>query len=284
MAPTNHQSPRALPDLLLYPEGVRYLNDLLAFKQSRNRRYSLRSFAKALGLPVSTLSAILNGTRKLLPANAALIAERLAFSAVEQHYFVLLAETELMRGEKNEAKLQAKLNEAAWLIRASRGEGVRALDFVPEWYHLALVEWASRTQEISCRDLREFGLRIGLAEAQVDSAIAMLLDKKILSVTSSGALSRQTDRILLTSDVSNPVFRRMHEAITERALVALRTQSPGQRYSVTEFITLDSEGFRKLKELTNQYLDQAQYESNRVKNADRLYCISLHAFRMEESK
>src|SRR5206468_591262 len=59
----------------------RLLGEELARRQSRNRRYSLRAFARDLAVHHSTLSRVLRGRQRVLPATLAAIAARLRLTS-----------------------------------------------------------------------------------------------------------------------------------------------------------------------------------------------------------
>lgn len=62
----------------------RGLNEKLAQARSKNPSYSLRSFARKLGLTPGALSSILNGKRRVSPKMALRIVERLTLSPTER--------------------------------------------------------------------------------------------------------------------------------------------------------------------------------------------------------
>jgi DNA-binding transcriptional regulator YdaS (Cro superfamily) len=57
------------------------LRDELDRRRARNRRYSLRSFARFLGVDHSTLSQIIRGRRRLTPRTIGPMGERLGLAA-----------------------------------------------------------------------------------------------------------------------------------------------------------------------------------------------------------
>ena len=63
----------------------------LTRRQSRNPSYSLRSFAKALGISATALSEALNGKRCLRRDSAQKIADRLAIPPEDRPKFILSA-------------------------------------------------------------------------------------------------------------------------------------------------------------------------------------------------
>lgn len=93
--------------ILSYTDYRAFLRDELSRRQARNARYSLRSFARDLGLAPPRLSDILRGRYGLSGAAAAELAARLRMSEEESFHFRDLAEAE--HGRSRLARENARL-------------------------------------------------------------------------------------------------------------------------------------------------------------------------------
>ncbi len=71
------------------------LQQTLFSKQQKNRRYSLRAFARDLKISPSFLSEVLNGKYGISKQLAGQIADRLGFSSEENQHFCSLADLEV---------------------------------------------------------------------------------------------------------------------------------------------------------------------------------------------
>src|SRR4051812_21328836 len=72
----------------------RFFRDACEDRCQRNSRYSLRAFARDLGISAPRLSKILNGRHGLSVEAASEIARRLGLSESEQDLFMALVESE----------------------------------------------------------------------------------------------------------------------------------------------------------------------------------------------
>lgn len=87
-----------------------YLKALLAERVARNSSYSLRSFAKTIGLAHSTLSLVIKGTKSLSLERCMDVAMRLNLSKVEQEYFSLLVQMEKLKDQEEIAFIRERLD------------------------------------------------------------------------------------------------------------------------------------------------------------------------------
>jgi len=88
-----------------------WLTLILKEKKSTNARYSLRAFARDLGLPPAHLSQVLKNNGGISPRVAKQITQRLAMSESETEWFCLLVRAEDSRSKKDRIEAQQKMNQ-----------------------------------------------------------------------------------------------------------------------------------------------------------------------------
>lgn len=142
-----------------------YLQAELASRCARNPRYSLRAFARHLGIDASTLSQILRGRRLLSPAMIRRLAARLDLTDAQLESFLAAEPDRQQQAERQRAALDATrvLSEPHHLALL---ELVRLPDFRPD------VRWISRV--------------LDLPADTVNVAIARLLRLGLLRMTDTG--------------------------------------------------------------------------------------------------
>ena len=87
-----------------------YLKSVLADRVARNSSYSLRSFAKTIGLAHSTLSLVFKGTKHLSFERAMDIATKLNLPEKEHEYFSLMVQSDRMKDPEKKAVIVERLN------------------------------------------------------------------------------------------------------------------------------------------------------------------------------
>ncbi len=262
-----------------------YFKDLLKTKQLKNKLYSMRSFAKTLGVSPAGLSLILKGTRNLSTESMIQIGRKLKLRAIEQKYLLLLVELHESKTVSERKQVAAELEELQWLMRSLEREKLLKDDFSVEWYHFALLERITMAKEWFVSDLVAFSKALGVDEASLRKAIQDLLVQGYISPVEGrpelGYIREpHAKSFTLVSPHSSATLRKIHRGTTERAMLALSQLGPERRYSASEYFSVDTEGFAQIKALTNQYLDQVILVSQKCLNPDRLFTISLHAFQL----
>lgn len=104
------------------PLHVRMLSEELVERKSKNDRFSLRAFARKLGLHPSSLSRIMTGKQELSLKAAALILSKLELSPEREQAFIYSVADdkrakaiELLTGELTRLNKSPVADEADWM-------------------------------------------------------------------------------------------------------------------------------------------------------------------------
>ena len=116
------------------------LKDELELRQGRNAFYSLRAFARDLGLSPARLSEILAGKKGLSAPAAHDVAQRLELDSDESSLFVLSAEGLHGRSRTSKTSAQAKLKQALELGAHSK----QKLTTIVGWSSDAILKMSQR--------------------------------------------------------------------------------------------------------------------------------------------
>jgi uncharacterized protein (TIGR02147 family) len=138
-------------------------------RKSRNPNYSLRSFAKNLGISPGILSQILNGKKEVTPKVLKIIAPKLNLD--ENIYSTLLEKQEKLKKENS--------------VKAIEKNDMRLVDMetfaiISDWYHFAILElfnldyFETNTEWIA--------KKLSITELEAQNAINSLIKIKLLEV------------------------------------------------------------------------------------------------------
>jgi len=183
-------------------------DDFLA-RQKRNGRYSLRAYARALQIHSSTLSAIMNGKRKISPQQAQKIMRVLEIPTKERKLILL----SIMSEEKETSVFYHTLSDDI-------------LSVVSGWEHFAL---------LSCLDLSKDGKtsedltkKLKLEAGTAEQALQRL--KKFNLVIQSEDLWHATGKHFTTSDqVPCEALRKTHREYIQKALASVDVHNVEER-------------------------------------------------------
>lgn len=160
-------------------------------KRSKNPLFSLRAYAKQLGISPSTLSRILGGKRG--------ISKRAARQIIEH-----------MKVEKplTAAKLTDTMIPESTSERAFTELDVDQIAVLAEWYHFAILSLAE-TQHFQS-DSHWIAVRLGITNREAKDALDRLLRLKMLRKTAGGKLRPTNEQFTTTDRVRNLGVRNTH--------------------------------------------------------------------------
>jgi uncharacterized protein (TIGR02147 family) len=176
------------------------LREELARRQRANPAYSLRAFAKQLGMQAPTLSAVLAGKRPLSAATAETLPEKLSFSPSEKKRFL----SSLYY--RNAPAAIAQEIEASQSARILREE--LHFKIIAEWEHYAILTLAE-TKGFRA-DKKWITRRLGIAEARAQVALTHLMEAGLLSVDATGKARLHQINVNTSDDMASTALRQSH--------------------------------------------------------------------------
>lgn len=250
----------------------------------RNPGYSLRAFARDLGLSSSRLSEILQGRYGLSPAAALKIAANLKFSAAERDYFRDLVESRHARSrlERNAARERlARRSERTSFHRIRRD----AFQVISGWHHFAILELLTlRGARSSASWIAE---RLEIPRDEALSAVERLLRLGYLRKDEAGNWLPTEDFTATDTDVPSRAQRGFHKQMLSKARVAIEEQPVAEREFLSLVLSMNAQDLPEAKETIRRFHDEfcARFGSGAGK--DRVYCLGIQFHelgRAEEKK
>lgn len=236
------------------PSMTLELSDLLKKEFDRrvvkNPRYSLRSFAKAVGIHPSSLSHIFSGSRSTPKAAQEKIREFLAIGP---------------EATTDSHDLDALKSEV--------------FETVSAWYHDAILELTHLKNFKGNIDW--ISKRLNLNPLTVKNAVARLCKLGLLDIDGKGRwIDVNPDNTnLLSTDQTSAAMRRQQLQMLKLSERALEEVPRSQRDHTSITISMDSKDLPKLKERIKQYRRKLMAEFNSsTKNHDCVYQIQISAF------
>ncbi len=204
-----------------------YLRAELERRVAKNARYSLRGFARDLGISPQMLSLVLNGKKGISLDSAVELAARLGLDPAEASLFVDLV-----------SFAQAKTPEAKRLARyrleeriSPRSEPYRTLEVdafkaISDWHHYAILE-LSCTHGFNPSPVWIAG-RLGIPVGEVRAALERLLRLGLLE-DQGGALVKVDGNLSADFGIPAPALRKLARQLLEKAAASLEEQSIAER-------------------------------------------------------
>jgi uncharacterized protein (TIGR02147 family) len=256
------------------------LRQRFADRQERNPAYSLRAYARDLGVSASRLSEILSGRHEMSPKTALDVASRLGMTDDEQAFFVDLVTSTSARTGTARAQATARL---ARRRAESVGEQLSMEHFalIAEWHHFAILEltkvkgFRASTATIASA--------LGLPKDDVKRAVSRLCRLGFLGRDGRRLVVRKPSTRTQPAAPSDAV-RAFHRQILERATLALEFQTMGERHNGGVVMAFDQERFPEARERLRRFRQEFAAEFTAKRGATHVYALSAHFFALSHPK
>jgi uncharacterized protein (TIGR02147 family) len=187
-------------------ENTFYISKLkedLSLKQRQNPHYSLRAYARDLGLHSSTLSQVLKGKRPLPIRQSVEIVKRLALGPKERTLFL----ESLYQSKASIDEIQIPEADDRFLLDESHFKAIA------EWEHYAVVTLFDVDGfEAGVEDISR---RLGITGMRAEVVLQNLLTCGLIRRDENGNLVKAHPRLRTTEDVSSVALKESHKETLE---------------------------------------------------------------------
>jgi uncharacterized protein (TIGR02147 family) len=244
---------------------------------ARNERYSLRAYARDLGMSPSALSSIFNGRKGLSSDQATKIAKKIALTETQTRFFILSVKA------KHERSSQMRATAVLGLKAFEQRRALDGVTFDPisNWYFYALLEL---TELPDCEHKAEwFAVRLGLDLALVKRAIAQLIHHGHLEFKNNRFRSLAPETSAMTSKAAES-FKKFHREILEKAQTSLVQDTLEDREFLSATFAFARENIDAAKKELREFQEAfARKYYDQVSPKDSVYQISMQFFRLDRN-
>lgn len=227
-------------------------------RRSRNRLYSIRSFARQLGVSKTSLAEVLAGKRDLSKKNALTVAAKLNLSPAEQT--ALLDSVRRARG-REVAHPEHRLSDD--VFRA-----------IADWYHYGILNLAKLpSHEARPEWLAE---RLGIPVSDVVAALERLVRLEFVEIQDN-KLIRKVGSLDTIADVPSAAVRRHHAQTLRLAETSLERDSVETREFGVITCAIDASKIALAKERIRAFRRKLAVELE-SSSPDRVYTLSMQFF------
>jgi uncharacterized protein (TIGR02147 family) len=240
-----------------------------------NPSYSLRAYARDLGITPPQLSSVLKGTKGISPEAAQKIAEKLALSDEEAEVFQYSA-LALHSREKRKRK-----NSQDILKKLIAGKQFRILEeskfsLINEWFYLSLL------QMFELKDFKPNSTwmsdRLGTTKQETEAALTLLEKMKLLKKTD--AFYKPAQEFIKTEDIPSRTIRFYLQQMLNKASKALETQSIEERDFSSTVFSIDANEIGAFKKKLRDFREQFCQEASMTRSKNEIYNLSIQFFKV----
>lgn len=251
---------------------LKKLKEDFSKRQSRGSgAYSLRAYARDLGLPASTLSQVLLGNRPLPLKNQNTVIEKIKLNAKERTLFV-----------DSLGKKHLTLDSIALKQRDDRFILDEAyFQIIAEWEHYAaLMLFDCEGFDRTAGAIQE---RLGLTAVRTDVVVRNLLQFGLLTKDADGKLARTHSRFRTTEDVASQALRASHRESLEIAEKKLQDVAVGFRDFSSLMVALDPEKIPEAKIIIREFR-QKMAELLKTGARSEVYQLAIQFYPLTDPK
>lgn len=244
---------------------IEFLKNELDLRIRQNSRYSLRAFARDLGVSPGAISEILSGKRPLTGKNAAKIAKNLGLNRVEEEALMNLPQ----RSKKQQVSLANKHQLSLEYFKA-----------IETWYHFAILNLFDSVPKPGT--VKEIATRLGINYIEAKLALDRL-EKLGLVVYFEGTWQASKERVETPADIPSMSIRKYHHQVLQKAMVALNEQSPEERDISGIGMAIDPANMKAIKKDISEFQDKMMEKYSGVGKASEVYQMELAFFKLTKS-
>lgn len=232
-------------------------------RKQRNSAYSLRAFAKYLGIGIASLSDCLSLKRSLSKKNILKIIDKLELSPHEAE--ILLAESQKALTKTETDLYRLKIKDDQFKIMS-------------DWYHFAILELALIKDHKATPVWVAHKLGISVIEAQV--AIERLVNLKFLTIKRN-KFQRMTAPVIASSATPSSAIRRRRKQLLDLAKESIDNDPLEDRAFWDTTMAIDPKNIEKAREMLIKY-SRKICKTLETGNQKEIYQLSVGLFPLKK--
>jgi uncharacterized protein (TIGR02147 family) len=258
------------------PDFRQHLQEELLGRCRRNPQYSLRAYARALGVNAATLSHILRGTRPLTQKSVLKLGTSLGLSPAELAKF---APARQRARTPRPGGTAAPRSEAPAL--QFRQVALDSFAMIADWYHDAILE-LMRLPDFQS-DAKWVSRKLGIRAAEVHAAIERLARLGFIEIAPDGQWKcREGDdnsTNIESNDLTNGALRRLQAQILALSAKALEQLPRTKRDHTSMCMAMDGRDLAEAKERIRQFrFSLCSFLQRPVARPDQVFQLSVALF------
>ncbi|MGE3973717.1 MAG: TIGR02147 family protein [Bdellovibrionales bacterium] len=269
--------------ILAHTSYRNYLKAVLAERITKNRSYSLRAFAKHLGVSPATLSEVLSAKKNLSSELSIHVANKLGLDETNTAYFYLLVQLEGAKSFELKERLIEQLNHFSPKTDV-KDLSLEHFKIISDWYHYCI---------LMMTELRGFDFnvnaiskRLKLSKFEVQAAINRLIQLELLEQDEKNPkiFRRVQGDLIIQSNSKDTAIRKYHRQLLELAMDSIETQTPQEKLIGTEMLTISQDQLQEASQIMESFFKKMVALSKRSKNKKNVYCASVQVFNLTKER
>lgn len=241
---------------------------------TRNSRYSLRAYARDIGIRASRLNDILHGRDGLSRTTATEVGTKIGLANEHLEYFIDLVESSHARSKTGRELAKARLTKYKKTV-TYENLSLDAFAAISDWVHFAILELFAHKEFRSDSIWIANSLKISPMDAQ--EALQRLLRLGMIRQEEGRFVLSQTHSEVKPKTPSEAI-KNFHRQILGKALQTLDQQPMEKREFITSMMSFNQSNIQEAKHDLQAFVKNFSEKYSASNHADDVYCLSTQFF------
>lgn len=247
-----------------YDHAGKFLKAAWSAKKQKNPSFSLRSWAKQMGLKEHTpLHLMLNQKRSVSKKLLPVLIKNLKLTQKEGLFLETLIELNRSKSPTQKELYLNRLRELSPKHRINVQE-LENFKYLSEPLHMLIREMVDLPQFKPDPDWISSRIREQVTTAQISESIGRLMQMKLLAISKNGKLQKQDSHVSSTKDIADQAIKTFHKKSLDHAKSALTEQSVHQREFNSYLLNIEKKNIPSAKKMIREFVLKfiARFEAN----------------------
>lgn len=255
----------------------RILHSRLTELQAKNPQYSVRAFAKRVGVTPGTLSLILLGKRRVSHKLASKIADQLALDPQERSE--VLPKIELGKKPRSYRKQVAAGEIQPGYLQLTADQ----FQLIADWKYFAILNLIPLSDFQN--DSTWIAGRLGISIKETDEALERLKRLEMIAIDAeTGRMTRTQSQYRSTDDIASVSLRRSHFQTLDLASQSLEKDSVQERDFTWITFAMNPEKMSEAKILIRKFQDELSDLLEATETPAEVYRMAIQLFPLTKTQ
>lgn len=252
-----------------------WVSEAFEQRRMRNAKYSLRSFARDLGMNVSHLSQFLMGHEGISIEKAHSIAKKLKWSSVKTQQFLALVQMHFGRSLRQKSQGQVQWDT---LSNLPNYDVIKKDQFalISNWYHMAILELAELSDFNS--NPQWISKKLGISVLKTEEAVAGLERLGLIQFVDNVNWKPTSTNTSTEDDVPSWAVQSFHKQVSDIFQKKISQENIHQREVQSFIFSVAKNKLPALKEKLRLLCEEFISDVDSNDSKDELYAFSVQLF------
>jgi uncharacterized protein (TIGR02147 family) len=236
-------------ETILKNSVAQMLSAELDHRRRGNPNYSLRAFARDLGVSPAFVSYLLKGERSLSPDKAAVLAKKMNWNSHDSRLFVGLSRYQSTQSEPGRSMIKQDLEGIKKKFTKFENLKVDQFNTIADWYHLAILELIE--VEGFSSNPTWIAQRLGISVTEASRALDRLIRLKLVAILPDGNLQKLKNNGV--RDTPSGALRQFHQQHLKNAYRAIDQVPFEKRHASGTTVAIDPENLPQAEAMIKDF-------------------------------